>query len=195
VTIDIDKATPWLLARFVNILKSNLAGELTAQENDASGNYPLPAPEHYIVGRDSTVEVFRRLNIDEVGCWVSQDGPSETVGQFSGSPDDRANDQDTSVMLGLVAREPAGVDPMPTTLVDGTSMGRELLMAEWLGQRAHLFKGALINTVAKHIQDPTVAGEMELEDNQAQGQQIDDFGRASTAVVTFTIGQDVLIPR
>jgi hypothetical protein len=196
MAIDIDKATPHLMARFVSVLKAGLSAELAAQEADATGNYPLPDAEVYITARDKAAEVFRRQNVDEVAVWITQDGPAQTVTQFSGSPSKDANDQDTFIKVGMVAREREAADPLPSTLPDGTSQGRKLSFAEWTAMRAHLYKGAIINTVTRDLPDPNVAGEVELEDNQAQAQQLDGLsGRFALASVTFKVGQDVLIER
>jgi len=192
--VDVDKAVSALIARTRQVLGDRLPAELSDQEADASGHYPLPAPERYILGRVDTAEAFGRLNVDEVACWITKAGAGDNQQLFSGAADKRSASQDVILRVGLVAKERAGAD-IPPTLPDGTDLGRQLLEMEWNDQRAELYKGAIINALTRYLPDPDVAGEVELAANGANGEVIENLGRAASAVVDIEITQDILLHR
>lgn len=194
--VDIDKAYTKLMGRFIEVLKASLAGHLSTQESQATGSYPLSDAEEYILARYDIPEVWRRFNVDGTAIWITQDSPSQTQHQVTGSPEKRTNDQDTIIKVGSVSRQPDGVDQLPTTLPDGTDLGRRLSMKEWMHFRGELYKGAIINCITENLQDGESAGGVELESNFAQNQDPENFGgHFSTAVADFAITQEVQLLR
>lgn len=179
------------------VLDSNLSGELSTMASTASGNYPLPAPETYVLGKVETADAFRRLNVDEVACWVTQSQASSTVEFFSGTPGEHKKDIATVFRVGLMIRQRSGLDPMPSQWPDGTGLGRELVMEEFQTARGQLYKGAIMDAVTdgKPMQGGSASvGDVRIDKNFADtvSGQNDLYARA---IVDFKFEQQTTVER
>lgn len=201
--VDVDIQLVEAFGQVKSVLASNLAGELSSQESYASGNYTLPAPETYVLGKTPLGRVFTRTNVDEVAVWVSQASPSEPVASFSGQPNERKKDWDTVFRIGVMLREPGAVDPMPQQWPDGTSLGRDLIMPEYQTARGQLYKGAVIDAITNNramLNGGAHVTSLQIDSNFADTttvdqSQISNRNLFARAIVDFEFRQDTLIQK
>lgn len=188
MSIPIDTSVRELRRRIVDVLREYLPGELAAIATRYPG-YPLPVPEAYLIARADPQQTFRRLNLDEVAVWVTKEGASQVVSDYTGSGagGTRARTQDTQIRVTLIAKARQGY-----TLPYDLDLDRDLVEEEWLEDRGELYKGAIMNTITKHATGGPIA-DITIDANHGEYAEINNFGRVATAVVIFGASQDVLI--
>jgi len=185
--IPVKYATIRATERIRDVIKSYLEGELGAVE---SVEFPLPTPEQIITGRVTPDDAFRRLNIDEVGIWVTKQDVSREEATYSGDGEQNEVTWETPFQITLMVKDRPGFDyPTPP------DWDRPMLSEEWMDRRAEMYKGAIIDTLTQHAVNQTAIHEINVQTNEADVVEVEQMGALASASVIFTVHQDILIKR
>lgn len=171
-----------LTDRIETVLKAELPAMLSARE---AADYPLPAPEAYIVGDESFDAISEHLGNPDVYCSIIYT-PSDLSDRGTGDGTVESYNQITQVGVSLVLRRSIGVE-LPTR------NGRKLLMAEWERIRAEMYRGVLQDLLPKHLEDGTNVKQVALNTSAVSPPITQDSGIYREATVMIDVLQEVTV--
>ena len=150
--------------------------------------YRLLAPEQYVESPADTLESMKRLNIDEVVCWVIPEGSTSYVRWEADSGKQARGDASTRLRVVILAKQPDG-HILPTV------RGRSPLWEEWGRRRAEYYKAAILDVVCEFGENVDVCTQVLPIANDAAPIALAGSAQMSHAAVIFEISQDVIIRR
>lgn len=182
--IPIHQAITRANARYREVMSSALFGDLLTERE--SWEYPLPAPETWVVGPFNIDRQWRALNISEVVGAIHCAGPARFAGASTGDGEQYGELQRTSYDVGVIIKAPQAFPEV-------TVAGRLLTDDEWMQARAELYRGAIIDTVTRYAVADGSIHEVLIESTQADLFERPQLGRFAHATITFETLQDVII--
>ncbi len=186
--IDLSKSVRAARERIIATLVAHLPDELASLEA-ANPAFPLPVPEAYIRSRSSFETAFAELTIDEVACWIVKESPaSPEVWESADSSGKMAASQTQLFRVVIITKFPGTV---PNNAL--TPEGRVMTAEEWLEERAELYKGAVVDVLARNTADAVNVHELYPRSNDATAITINTLGQVSQASQIVEVKQETLI--